>query len=739
MTNSRMVWLLLPILLVGFSAALFFNQETNTQADLISIDSDDIGGVVTGSAGPEAGVWVIAETDDLATKFRKIVVTDDLGRFVLPDLPVANYQVWVRGYGLIDSPAITAVPGELLNLAAVVAPNPQAAAEIYPANYWYSLVEVPPESSFPGTGEEGNGISPTMRTQTDWIYQMKASCNLCHQIGTKATREIPASLGTFETSHDAWVRRVQSGQNGANMVRSMATFGTQGYDMFADWTDRILEGEVPQSPPRPEGLERNLVLTLWEWGEETAFIHDEITTDKRDPTVNANGPFYGTDHHNDALVILDPQTNTDSQVTVLTREPFDPIESGLLTYSGFAASPYWGTEQLWSNPAHPHNPMMDQDGRVWMTAAVRSFDPSETPEYCQEGSDHPSARLFPLGGPTFMHAQVYDPSTGEFEFIDTCFGTHHLQFAEDEDNTLYFSTGGELIGWLNTRVFNETKDAGLAQGWCALVVDYNGDGVIGEYTEPDEALNAELDWRINPGSYGLIVNPVDNSIWFAAPGIGTNRPAEDGIPGRIMRLELGNNPPESCRAEVYEPPFGESSFNVNAYTPRGIDVDRNGIVWTALAGSGHLASFDRSKCEILNGPEATGQHCQEGWTLYQTPGPGFKGAPENTSADFQYYNWVDQFNTLGLGENVPIANGTGSDSLLVLMPDTEEWVKLRVPYPLGFYSRGMDGRIDDPDAGWKGRGVYADYGQNAVWHAEGGRGTRSSMVKFQLRPDPLAK
>lgn len=735
MTNPRKIWLLLSFLIIGIFVVVFFTQSADSQSDSILIDSDDIGGVVTGSAGPEAGVWVIAETDDLATKFRKIVVTDDLGRFVLPDLPDANYQVWVRGYGLVDSPAITATPGELLNLAAVVAPNPQAAAEIYPANYWYSLVEVPPESSFPGTGEDGNGIAPTMRTQTDWIYQMKATCNLCHQIGTKATREIPESLGTFASSHDAWMRRVQSGQNGASMVRGMAAFGSQGYAMFADWTDRISAGELPPEPPRPEGLERNLVLTLWEWGEETAFIHDEITTDKRDPTVNANGPFYATDFHNDSLLILDPQTNIASQVPVSVREPFEPRDNNLLTYSNFAASPYWGTEQLWNNTAHPHNPMMDQDGKVWMTAAVHE---GPNPEFCGEDSDNPSANLYPLDGLSFMHTQVYDPDTGEFELIDTCFSTHHLQFGNDEDNTLYFSTGGELIGWLNTRVFNETKDAALAQGWCALIIDHNGDGVIGDYTEPDEALNAELDWRINPGSYGLSVNPVDNSIWFAAPGVGTNRPAEDGIPGRILRLDLGDNPPLSCRTEVYEPPFGENS-TLNAFTPRGVDVDRNGIVWTALAGSGHLASFDRSKCGVLSGPTATGQHCVEGWTLYQTPGPGFKGAPENTSADFQYYNWVDQFDTLGLGENVPIANGSGSDSLLVMPPDTGEWLTLRVPYPLGFYSRGMDGRIDDPDAGWKGRGVYADYGQNAVWHTEGGKGTRSSMVKFQMRPDPLAK
>ncbi|HIF22101.1 MAG: hypothetical protein ABGY72_03270 [bacterium] len=113
------------------------------------------------------------------------------------------------------------------------------------------------------------------------------------------------------------------------------------------------------------------------------------------------------------------------------------------------------------------------------------------------------------------------------------------------------------------------------------------------------------------------------------------------------------------------------------------------------------------------------QHCQEGWTLYQIPGPNMKGA--DVRADFHYYNWVDIYDTLGLGENVPIANGSGSDSLLVLDPQTEEWVVMRVPYPMGFYSRGLDGRIDDPDGGWKGRGVWANYGTNFNWHTEGAR------------------
>ena len=125
----------------------------------VSIDGDDIGGVVTGPKGPEAGVWVVAETTDLPTRLIKSVVTDDQGRYVLPDLPKANYDVWVRGYGLSDSPKMKATPGQQLALKAVPAPSPRVAAEYYPAQYWLSLLQVPPASDFPGTGPSGNGIS----------------------------------------------------------------------------------------------------------------------------------------------------------------------------------------------------------------------------------------------------------------------------------------------------------------------------------------------------------------------------------------------------------------------------------------------------------------------------------------------------------------------------------------------------------------------------------------------------
>ncbi len=132
-----------------------------------------------------------------------------------------------------------------------------------------------------------------------------------------------------------------------------------------------------------------------------------------------------------------------------------------------------------------------------------------------------------------------------------------------------------------------------------------------------------------------------------------------------------------------------------------------------------------------------GCDCPEGWTLYQTTGPKFKGT--DIPADFHYYNWVDRHNVMGFGANTPLANGSNSDSLLVLNPQTRQWVTLRVPYPLGFYSRGMDARIDDAKAGWKGRGLWANYGTHFVWHIEGGKGTKGKMVHFQLRDNPMQR
>jgi hypothetical protein len=675
----------------------------------IAIDTDDIGGVVRSADGPEAGVWVIAETDTFDTRYAKIVVTDDQGRYVVPDLADAEYDVWVRGYGLTDSAKVTARPGAQLDLAAVAAPSPAVAAEVYPAIYWYAMMHMPPATETTGIDGGLNRYMDMMRNN---------GCVGCHQLGQKATRTIPEMFKDMP-SEQAWIRRVQSGQAGEQMIRQLAAqLAGVPFKYFADWTDRIAAGEVPaQTPPRPQGLERNIVATVRDWATPKAYLHDLTTTDRRNPTVNGYGKIYGSPElSTDHFPILDPLANTDTSFHARPRDADTPSthEDPVVQ-----PSPYWGDERIWDSQSNSHNPMIDHRGRVWYTARVRA--PSNQPAFCREGSDHPSAQVFPTTRNAGRHLALYEPSTGKYTTIDTCFGTHHLHFDQDANNTLWTSGGGNVVGWLNTKKFDETGDAAASQGWAPIVIDANGNGKLDAWVEADEPLDPTKDRRIDEGYYAAMPSPVDGSVW------GTLRTH----PGAIVRLDPGPNPPQTALSEIYNVPLP-------GYGPRGADIDLDGVVWVSL-GSGHLGEFDRRKCEgPLNGPEAAlGDHCPEGWTFHSYPGPGFVGQPSSDgSAESSYYSWVDQHNVTGLGDNVPMSTANLFDGVHALVDD--EWVTLRIPYPLGFYAKGFEGRIDDPNAGWKGRGLWVPSGDRTPWLKEGGQGTRPLVVHFQTRPDPLA-
>jgi hypothetical protein len=678
----------------------------------LAVDSNDIGGVVTGPNGPEAGVWVIAETKDLPTRYAKIVVTDDQGRYLVPDLPKAHYDVWVRGYGLVDSEKVKADPGKQLNLKAVAAPNAAAAAQYYPAIYWYSMMKIPDANQFGAKGIPGN--------QANYINLMKNNgCVGCHQLGTLATRTIPAAFGT--NSKDAWMQRVQAGQAGELMVTIVAgqlNAAPLGY--LADWTDRIKAGELPHSTPqRPQGVERNVVVTTWDWSDQQHYLHDMAVSDKRNPTVNAGGPVFGQPEYSmDSFPVVDLKTNT----ATLVKAPVRDAEMHEMLGPDHAArekplgpSAYWGDQKIWTAHFNNHNATLDSKGRVWMTAAFR--DQKNEPAFCKAGSDHPSAKLFPLNESSRMLI-VYDPKTQKFEFVDTCFTTHHLNF--DAQDRLWTSSGGGggVVGWVDTKVWDETHDAAKAQGWTALVLDTVGDGKRHEYTEPGQPADPNKDRRLGQVFYAVSVNPVDQTVW------GTIR----NYPGSIVRINPGPNPPATALSEVYNVPMP-------GYGPRGGDIDSKGVYWSSL-GSGHLASFDRSKCKApLNGPKALGDQCPEGWSFYQYPGPGFEGIGNN-SAESSYYTWVDEHNTSGLGNDTPISTANLMDGLAALKDG--KMITLRLPYPMGFYAKGLDGRIDDPNAGWKGRGLWVSSGDRAPWQTEGGKGNTPMAVHFQVRPDPLA-
>jgi hypothetical protein len=683
----------------------------------IRIGPNDLGGVVTGASGPEAGVWVIAETAELPTKFAKIVVTDDQGRYVMPDLPDAHYSVWVRGYGLVDSAKIEATPGKQLDLRAVIAPNAAAAAQYYPAIYWYAMLKIPAKGEFSSPKRDKN-MPETLISQSQWLNLIKTTgCMSCHALGTIGTRTLRKELGQFESSAEAWQRRIQSGQAMTQMVNLINRLDTPlALQLFGDWTDRIAEGELPfAQPPRPQGIERNVVLTLWDWSRPTAYLHDEISTDRRNPTLNANGKLYGTtEESTDFIPILDPVTNSVAEVKHPVRDPKTPSSKD----NPMAPSPYWGDEPIWDSQTSMHNPMMDEKGRVWVTARVR---PPANPDFCKKGSDHPSAQVFPLAEAN-RHLSMYDPASGNFTLISTCFPTHHLIFAEDANNTLWTSAGGAqtpVVGWLNRKLFEETGDEQKSQGWSPFVLDTNGNGKRDDYVEPNEPVDPAKDKRVVAGLYSVAVSPVDGTVW------GTSL----GYPGYVVRVDPGPDPTHTALTEIYEPPSP-------GYGPRGGDIDRNGVFWASLA-SGHLASFDRKKCKVLNGPSATGKHCPEGWTLYPFPGPQFKDVAESGSAEASYYTWVDQFDTLGLGKNVPIATGNLNDALLALVDG--KFVTLRVPYVIGYFTKWMDGRIDDPNIGWKGRELWTTYSTRTMFHLETGKGTLPKVVRFQLRPDPLAR
>lgn len=786
-----------------------------------------IQGTVRSANGVEAGVWVIAETKDLPTGMIKSVVTDDQGRYVLPEMPMGptvNYKIWVRGYGLVDSAGVTAKPtantvnnAPALNLTAVVAKNDVEAAKVYPGNYWLQMLEPPAKSAFPlGTGQSQQSLE-------GWMHSFKSSCNFCHQLGNPITRTLDhvfKAKPELKTSTEAWDYRLQTGVRGSGMSGAATSLNRPyALKMFSDWTDRIAKGETPKvKPPRPQGIERNVVVTQWDWGTDHSFMHDQVTTSKQNPTINGGGRVWAVSAGHGTLVLLDPKTSETSEIEIPTRQARAEIGSRFPPPN--PPSLWWGDARLWNGPTYdpsdPHNPMMDSKGRIWMTSKIRA---NQTPAWCSDATNNKYVAWFgnESGG---RQASYYDPKTQKFQLIETCYATHHLQFDNDPDETVYFNElSGPTVGWINSKVYDQTlaatkdeiKAEQAAVGWCNQVLDTNHDGKItkpfqtaprggfdnllystdtvaapsatppaaaaappapaaqpaagaeagrgagrgaggapgagagggrgagrgGGQQQPAApvAFNPEQDTILANGGYSLysvIASPTDDSVWGVA----------ETFPGYLIRVKIGNNPPETCTTQIFKVPSP-------GLDPRGVDIDSNGVVWTALAASSHLASFDVRKCtDLNNAPPAKmldGSLCANGWKLFQTTGPRFQGTDIPT--EFHYFNWTDQQGASGFPPNTPMATGSNSDSINVLVSQNGagQWVDLRVPYPLGFYARGLDARNDDPRSpstgfnGWKSRAIWSNYGTHFVWHIEGGKGVKGKEVKFQVRPNPLAR
>lgn len=674
-----------------------------TQSRSVAIDADDIGGTVTSARGPEAGVWVIAETTDLPTRFTRIVVTDDRGRYVLPDLPRGTYQVFVRGYGLLDSTRTVATPGVRLDLRATIAPNARAAARVYPAAWWLSMVKAP----------------ASLEAQKKFSMDAK-ECFDCHQLGNKATREILPSMSEGTTSTlAAWEKRTKVGPSGPSMGTFFMNFG-DARTGFAGLTDRAKAGEAPRTaPPRPTGVERNLVITLWDWGSQIDGRSDDVAGDTRIPTANANGPIYGVAEMTDSLTMLDPVAHRVRNIKVLTDAP--PLVSSF--NAAPTPSPFWG-ENMWKRTADVRSSAVDQNGKLWM--AVRMRAAQRQPPFCTSSSNKYAA-YFPLRASARQVAK-FDQKTDTYEHVDTCFSADHNMF--DTSNNIYFGMNG-AVGWIDVDTWEKTHDAEASQGWCPAVLDTNGDGRITQgWTEPDQPIDPARDHRIDFGCYSVAVNPTDNSLWCSGIGRGQKR---------LMRLERGSNAPLTCKAEFFEPPPG---LPIDAFGSGGVEADHQGLVWQNWRSSGHFSSFDRTKCKTTADPRSTGQSCPEGWTFYRKNDPTWDGSVFHSNES--YLTHLDVHDVLGLGKDAPMYGSNNTDAFELLVPATKQFVTLRVPYPLGFFPRSANGRVDDPDAGWKGKGLWASYSTYATWHIEGGRGEGGpgvlpKAVKFQMRPNPLAK
>ena len=674
--NRRLWWGAIALVVAG-SLTYVTAQQPGTASGGVAIDPDDIGGVVRSAKGPEAGVWVIAETTDFPTRLIKSVVTDDQGRYVLPDLPKANYQVFARGYGLVDSQKVKGTPGQSLNLTAVVAPDGKAAAQYYPASSWLSLME----------------ISKGAVSEVATLSTMK-SCLQCHALGTPWTRTIPKEFANSASSLEAWDHRVKVGLSGANMFATFMSLGPQR-QMFSDWTDKIAAGAYPtQAPPRPSGLERNVVITQWDWAWVTGTRADSVATNEENPRVNANGPVYGVYTTEGKLAWMNPRDNTRGEVALGASEADTP---GLRSLA------------------------MDMQGRAWFTANLPKG--VSKPAFCS-AADNKFAKYFPLGGGS-KQLVLYDPKTKKIEKIPTCVAVDHNHFGKEADLPLYFGANG-VASWFSTATWDKTHDSAASQGWCPAVLDTNNDGKISAWTEPDQPVDPTKDHRIQLSCYSIAVSPTDGSLWCS--GI-------DAKDDQLIRIERGANPPQSCKAEIFRPP----SQKAPVFKSGGTSIDESGVAWVAFRGSDQVMSFDRRKCKTTNSTTGRGDQCPEGWTTQTMTRPTFKGTSSPAAAEMQYLSHIDRHDVLGLGANVLVTGTVNSDSMQLFVPKTGKFVDMVVPYPMGFFSRSSHGRIDDPAAGWKGRGLWSNSSTYTPHHAEGGRGTLPKAIKFQMRPDPLAK
>ena len=659
--------------------------------------------MVTGANGPEAGVWVIAETNALPTTIRQDRRHRRQGRYVLPELPKANYDIWVRGYGLVDSPKSKSEPGRTLNLKAVAAPNARLRRNITRHNTGIRCSRCPRAAISPAPAErqrharEAEEPGPVAR-------QLKTDgCFSCHQLGNKPTRTIPKALGQF----DILVRGLgriasRSGQASENMVRDHrpARHPARIQDVRRldrpDRRRRTAEGEAAASARASSAMSSSRCGT-GATPRPTCTTRSPPTSAIRPSTPTARStarPRISTDN----LPILDPVTqhgDDDQDRRCAIRRRRAPRTMPVMQ----RRRPIGATRR--SGTARPRCTIRCsiEKGRVWFTARIRR---PQTPAFCRKGSDHPSAKLFPIeraGAPVAM----YDPKTQKFTLIDTCFTTHHLNFAEDANNTLWTQRRRRrragVVGWLNTKKFDETGDEQKSQGWTPFMLDTNGNGKRDDYVEPNQPVDPAKDKRIVAGLYGIGYDPAD--------GIDLGHRCS-AFPAASCASIPGDNPPETTLTEYYEVPS-------TSRRRRSTAIRRAAWTSTATASCGcrsraatwRASTAASAKVRSTARPRPASIARKAGRSI-RSRARSSRTSPRPGSAEVELLHLGRSVRHVRARQERADRHRQRRRWLLALVDG--KFVTLRVPYPMGFYAKGMDGRIDDPNGGWKGKGLWTTYG-----------------------------
>ena len=434
-----------------------------------AIDDDDIGGVVTGARGPEAGVWVIAETRSTPTRLIKSVVTDDRGRYLVPDLPKANYDVWVRGYGLVDSPKVKAAPGKVAEPQGGRRARQEGGGAVLPGAVLVRADAAAAEERLPRhRRDRATASRRTSRARASGSATSSTPTAAPAAIRWAARRRARfrrASSAQFEDSKAAWDRRIQSGQAGGGMSARFTQVGRAARARRCTRTGPIASRRAScrrPTPPRPQGRERNVVITMWDWADPKVYLHDEIASDKRNPTVNANGPIYGAlEESGDYLPVVDPKTNTASQIKLIVARSGDAElrrsaagrrrrRTGATKRSGTARRRC--TASRWTSRA--------ACGSRRASASRRRRPGAARDRIIRRRSCSRSTRAS-------ADCRCTTRRRRQVTTIDTCFTWGHLNF--DDNDVLWSSFGPAGVeGWFDTKIWDKTHDEKAAQGWTRV-------------------------------------------------------------------------------------------------------------------------------------------------------------------------------------------------------------------------------------------------------------------------------